>query len=197
MLTKNTLIISTMLIALSACATKPKTKPVVQEVVKQVPQVFSSPESVPEAVVERAPIIDLAPTAPTIDPNAPIPGSAADFAYQSGGEPRVFFGYDQYDLSSEARSVLKRQADWLNTYNNVTAIVEGNADERGTREYNLALAARRAESVKSYLVGQGIVPSRLTTVSYGKERPIDGRSSEAGWSRNRNGHTNVTSGTVG
>ena len=85
----------------------------------------------------------------------------------------------------------------LNTYNNVTAIVEGNADERGTREYNLALAARRAESVKSYLVGQGIVPSRLTTVSYGKERPIDGRSSEAGWSRNRNGHTNVTSGTVG
>ena len=197
MLTKNTLIISTMLIALSACATKPKTEPVVQEVVKQVPQVFSSPESVPEAVVERAPIIDLAPPAPTIDPNAPIPGSAADFAYQSGGEPRVFFGYDQYDLSSEARSVLKRQADWLNTYNNVTAIVEGNADERGTREYNLALAARRAESVKSYLVGQGIVPSRLTTVSYGKERPIDGRSSEAGWSRNRNGHTNVTSGTVG
>jgi len=83
------------------------------------------------------------------------------------------------------------------TYSNVTAIVEGNADERGTREYNLALGARRAESVKAFLVGQGVSPSRLTTVSYGKERPIDGRSNEAGWSRNRNGHTNVTSGAIG
>ena len=196
MVTKNTLLISTILIALSACATKPKAQPEIQEIVQKAPEVVTVPQKAPEVVVEQAPIIDLAP-APAIDPNAPVPGSAADFAYQTGGEPRVFFGYDQYDLSSQARNVLRKQADWLNNYNNVTATIEGNADERGTREYNLALAARRAESVKSFLVGLGVGPSRLTTVSYGKERPIDGRSSEAGWSRNRNGHTNLSGGTIG
>jgi len=187
MLKRTTLLMSSLTIALTACATQPKPEPVVQAV-EAAPVILEAP------VQEAAPIIQQAPVqaAPvvTIDPNAPTPGSAADFAYQAGGEPRVFFGYDRYDLSTDARSSLKRQADWLNTYNNVTAIIEGNADERGTREYNLALAARRA-------VAQGIRPSRLTTVSYGKERPIDARSSEAGWSRNRNGHTNVTNGAVG
>jgi len=129
--------------------------------------------------------------APAIDPNLPIAGSAEDFAYRAGGEPRVFFGYDRYDLSNEARDALRSQADWLNQYNYYTAIVEGHADERGTREYNLALAARRADSVKAFLVSQGVSPNRLTSISYGKERPIDGRSSEAGWSRNRNGFTNL------
>jgi len=86
---------------------------------------------------------------------------------------------------------LRRQADWMSSYSNVTAVVEGNADERGTREYNLALAARRANSVKAFLVSQGISPSRLTTVSYGKERPIEGGSDEWSWSRNRNGNTNL------
>lgn len=194
---KNILLISAMFITLSACATQPKNQNDVQEVVEEKPIIFAAPEKPPEVIVEQAPVIDLAPAAPTIDPNAPVPGSAADFAYQTGGEPRVFFGYDQYDLSSQARSVLKSQADWLNTYNAATVIIEGNADERGTREYNLALAARRAESVKSYLVAQGVTPSRLTTVSYGKERPIDARSDEAGWARNRNSHTNVSVGTVG
>jgi len=85
----------------------------------------------------------------------------------------------------------------LQLYPNVTAVVAGNADERGTREYNLALGARRADSVKAYLVSQGVAPSRLTTVSYGKERPIDGRSNESGWARNRNGHTNIVSGAIG
>ena len=193
---KNILLISAMFITLSACATQPKNQNDVQEVVEEKPIIFAAPEKPPEVIVEQAPVIDLAPAAPTIDPNAPVPGSAADFAYQTGGEPRVFFGYDQYDLS-QARSVLKSQADWLNTYNAATVIIEGNADERGTREYNLALAARRAESVKSYLVAQGVTPSRLTTVSYGKERPIDARSDEAGWARNRNSHTNVSVGTVG
>ena len=92
---------------------------------------------------------------------------------------------------------LTRQAQWLQTYSNVSAIVEGNADERGTREYNLALGARRADTVRDFLVSQGVSPSRLRTVSYGKERPIDARSNEAGWSRNRNGHTNITSGAIG
>ncbi len=127
----------------------------------------------------------------------PVPGSVADFAYQSGGDARVYFGYDQYDLTPEAREALRRQAQWLQIYSQVTAVIEGNADERGTREYNLALGARRAESIKAFLVSQGVAPSRLTTVSYGKERPIDGRSNETGWAVNRNGHTNLMSGTIG
>jgi len=195
MLKRKTLCVSLAVIAMSACATQPKPEPVVQQVAETVAEVLPAPEKLPEPIVQ-APAPQAAPVV-AIDPNAPVPGSAADFAYQSGGEPRVFFGYDRFDLNADARASLKQQADWLNAYNNVTAIIEGNADERGTREYNLALAARRAESIKSYLVAQGIQPSRLTTVSYGKERPIDGRSSEAGWSRNRNGHTNVNSGTVG
>ena len=75
--------------------------------------------------------------------------------------------------------------------------IEGHADERGTREYNLALGARRADSVKSFLVSQGVAPNRLRTISYGKERPIDARSSEDGWSRNRNGYTNLRLGGIG
>jgi len=195
MLQKRTLLISTMIIALSACASTPKPDPVVEAVAETAPVLEPPKATAPEPIIQ-APVVDTGPVV-TIDPNAPTPGTAADFAYQSGGEPRVFFGYDRYSLSSDARTLLKQQADWLNTYDTVSAIIEGNADERGTREYNLALAARRAESIKSYLVAQGIRPSRLTTVSYGKERPIDGRSSEAGWSRNRNGHTNVTRGAVG
>ena len=193
---RQTLLISTLMVALLACASKPKPiqEQVVQTAAETIPAPLPAPTQAP-APVFQAPV-DVAPVV-TIDPNAPTPGSAADFAYQSGGEPRVFFGYNQYDLNAETRNALKRQADWLNLYNNVSATIEGNADERGTREYNLALAARRAESIKSYLVGLGIGPSRLTTVSYGKERPIDARSSEAGWARNRNGHTNVTRGTVG
>jgi len=190
-----TLVLTSTMLILSACATKPKVEPVVEQVAAQVLEPVKEVAPMAEPVVQ-APVVETAPVV-TIDPNAPTPGSAADFAYQAGGEARVFFGYDRYDLNADARTALKRQADWLNTYDSVTAIVEGNADERGTREYNLALAARRAESVKSYLVAQGIRPSRLTTVSYGKERPIDGRSSEAGWSRNRNGHTNVKTGAIG
>jgi peptidoglycan-associated lipoprotein len=187
---------SLAILALSACATKPKIEPIVEQAVAEAPpQIFETAPSPPPAPVAQAP----APVvqAPIVDPNAPLPGSIDDFAYQSGGEPRVYFGYDSFTLTADARDTLSRQAQWLMTYSNVTAIVEGNADERGTREYNLALGARRAESVKAFLVGQGVSPSRLTTVSYGKERPIDGRSNEAGWSRNRNGHTNVTSGAIG
>ena len=186
-----TIAISLTVLALAACQTTPEVveAPIVAEAPKPVAQ---EPTPVP---VVQAPT--PAPTPVVLDPNLPTPGSMADFAYQAGGEPRVFFGYDRYDLNEDARAALRRQAQWLQTYSNVTAIVEGNADERGTREYNLALGARRADTVKAFLVSQGVSPSRLTTVSYGKERPIDGRSSEAGWSRNRNGHTNINSGTIG
>jgi len=186
--------ISLTVLALTACATKPKIEPVQERpVVEAPPPVFEEAAPKPPAIVQAPPIVE----GPTFDPNAPVPGSAADFAYQAGGEPRIYFGYNSYSLNADARSALGRQAQWLQTYSNVNAIVEGNADERGTREYNLALGARRADTVKAFLVSQGVSPSRLTTVSYGKERPIDARSNEAGWSRNRNGHTNITSGAIG
>jgi len=186
--------ISLTALALTACATKPPVQPVQEEVkVEAPPPVMEETAPTLPPVIQAPPVVE----APTIDPNAPVPGSAADFAYQAGGEPRIYFGYDSYTLNADARAALGRQAQWLQTYSNVNAIIEGNADERGTREYNLALGARRADSVKAFLVSQGVSPSRLRTVSYGKERPIDGRSNEAGWSRNRNGHTNITSGAIG
>jgi len=175
------------LLVLSACATKPDPIPEMpeQEPVVEVPE----PEVVEPApeIVETLPeVVEILP-----DPNLPTPGSLEDFAYQSGGEPRVFFAYDQYVLSPEAQDVLRRQANWMKIYDNTTAVIEGHADERGTREYNLALGARRADSVQSFLISQGISPNRLRTISYGKERPIDARANEAGWARNRNGYTNL------
>ena len=190
---KRILIAGAALMVLSACATKPPVQePVVEQqpVVQAPPPVFEQPtETLPP--VQQAPFVDATPQF-----NLPTPGSAEDFAYQSGGEARVFFGYDQYDLSTEARDVLRRQANWLNLYPNATAVVEGHTDERGTREYNLALGARRADSVKAFLVSQGVAPTRLRTISYGKERPIDGRTNTAGWERNRNGFTNLRVGSI-
>jgi len=188
---KQILIGGAALLILSACATKPEP---VQEVVQAAPTATTPPPQIfepapPPPAVERLP--EAVAEAPQVDPNLPTPGSIDDFAYQSGGEPRVFFGYDQYDLTSEARDVLRRQANWMKLYSEATAVIEGHADERGTREYNLALGARRADSVKAFLVSQGVAPSRLRSVSYGKERPIDGRSDDSGWARNRNGYTNL------
>jgi len=181
---------------MTACKSTPKEQPVTQAVSQPVAAV-PAPQPVPSQPDTSAPVImEPTVTAPPVY-QGPAPGTVADFMYQSGGEGRIFFAYNQYDLSSDARSSLARQAQWLQNYPNVVAVIEGNADERGTREYNLALGARRAESVKSFLVSQGIAPNRLTTVSYGKERPIDGRSSEEGWARNRNSHTNLMSGAIG
>jgi len=175
---------------LVACATKADPLPTQTQV--PVVQAPAPVAPTPAPIFEQAAPVQQVIAAP--DPNLPIPGSAEDFAYRTGGEPRVFFGYDRYDLSNDARNSLRSQADWLSQYGSYTAVVEGHADERGTREYNLALAARRADSVKAFLVSQGVSPTRLTSVSYGKERPIDGRSSEAGWARNRNGYTSLKTG---
>lgn len=193
-MTKKLILMLTATAVMSACASKPE---VVENIpaAKAPPQVFQ-PEPTPKAVVEQAPVQQVI-QAPAPNPDLPTPGSIEDFIYQAGGDARIYFGYNQYTLSPSALDNLRAQATWLKQYGNVNAVVEGNADERGTREYNLALGARRAESVKAFLVGQGVASRRLTTVSYGKERPIDARSSEAGWSRNRNGHTNVISGAVG
>src|SRR5690606_11795666 len=111
------------------------------------------------------------------------PGSQEDLVLNVGD--RVFFAFDKYDLTDEARATLQRQAAWLTADPAVTLQIEGHCDERGTREYNLALGERRATSVKNYLVSLGVSPDRLTTISYGKERPVALGHNEAAWSQNR------------
>lgn len=111
------------------------------------------------------------------------PGSVADFRQNVGD--RVFFDTDSSSVREDGRQVLNRQAEWLKKYPNYQITVEGHCDERGTREYNLALGERRANSARQYLVAQGIPASRLKTVSYGKERPDPVGSDEAAWARNR------------
>ncbi len=107
--------------------------------------------------------------------------------FQSQVGDRVFFSFDRFDLSPEARDVLERQSDWLKRFPVITITVAGHSDERGTREYNLALGERRANSVKNYLVALGVDSNRIRTVSYGKEQPVDPRSVEAAWAKNRRG----------
>jgi peptidoglycan-associated lipoprotein len=154
--------------ALSACASRP-------------------PATTPPA---ETPTTTPQPTAPS----GPRAGSVEDFRVSVGD--RVFFGYDRFDLAPEARSVLERQAAWLRQYPNVQILVAGNADERGTREYNLALGARRSAAARDYLVSLGVAANRVQTVSYGKERPLDPRANEEAWSVNRNAHTQIVSGAV-
>lgn len=124
-------------------------------------------------------------------PTGPTPGSQADLE-QSAGH-RVFFAFDQYTLTSQAQQTLARQAAWLQEYPEARILIAGNCDERGTREYNLALGARRAEAARRYLTSLGVDGSRITTVSYGKERPLDPRSNEEAWALNRNSTTTIQS----
>ena len=121
-----------------------------------------------------------------------VPGSQEDLVQNVGD--RVLFGFDKYDLAPEAQATLERQAAWLQQYRSVTVSVEGHADERGTREYNLALGERRANSVKNYLVALGVDQNRITTISYGKERPAVSGSNEDAWAQNRRAVTVVTGG---
>lgn len=114
------------------------------------------------------------------------PESTAKYFMETVGD-RVHFAYDRHDLTDEARRVLKRQALWLSINPSATITVEGHCDERGTRSYNLALGARRAQSVKQYLTSAGILSNRVTTVSYGKERPVSLCSNESCWKTNRRG----------
>ena len=105
---------------------------------------------------------------------------------------RVFFDTDRHNLTTDAQFVLSKQAQWFASNPTATAVVEGHADERGTREYNLALGARRANSARAFLINQGVDGSRLRAVSYGKERPVALGSTEQAWSQNRRGVTAVT-----
>jgi peptidoglycan-associated lipoprotein len=124
-------------------------------------------------------------TAPSSATRGPAPGSKEDFVANVGD--RVFFAYDKSDLSGDARRTLDRQAAWLKQWSNQRLTVEGHCDERGTREYNLALGERRANAVKDYLVASGVSASRLSTISYGKERPVVLGNNEAAWAQNRRG----------
>jgi peptidoglycan-associated lipoprotein len=126
---------------------------------------------------------------PVTDPNAAgyagaaTPGSAQDFVVNVGD--RVFFESDSTELSPQARSTLDKQASWLARYNRYSFTIEGHADERGTREYNIALGARRAQTVREYLVARGVEASRMRTISYGKERPVAVCNDISCWSQNR------------
>ncbi|MBI1384253.1 MAG: peptidoglycan-associated lipoprotein Pal [Rhizobiales bacterium] len=115
------------------------------------------------------------------------PGTERDFSVNVG--TTVYFTTDSTDLTPEAQQTLQKQALWLNQYPQYTITLEGHADERGTREYNIALGARRAETVRSFLTGQGVQPQRMRTISFGKERPVAVCNDISCWSQNRRSHT--------
>ena len=140
-------------------------------------------ESAPESGAGAGGTAAAAPAATTSGANqAGLRAEAGD---------RVFFAFDKSDITPEARQILQKQADWLKKYSQVTVTIEGHCDERGTREYNLALGERRATAVKNALVALGIPAARVSTISYGKERPAVVGSNEAAWAQNRRGVTTV------
>ena len=114
---------------------------------------------------------------------AAVPGSQQDFVVNVGD--RVFFESDSTELTGTSRSTLDKQAQWLQQYANYTFTIEGHADERGTREYNIALGARRAQAVRDYLTSRGVEANRMRTISYGKERPVAVCNDISCWSQNR------------
>lgn len=162
------LMLTAALIAVAGCAKK---------------QPAELPPPPPPPAAEPAPV--YTPPVSSI-----VPGSRAEFLQEAGSDT-VLFDTDKYDLDAEATATLARQAEWLNKYPNVNATIEGHCDERGTREYNLALGDRRANAAKNFLVSRGVDASRLSTISYGKERPLAMGSDEASWAQNRRAVTVV------
>ena len=115
--------------------------------------------------------------------NSATPGSSQDFTLNVGD--RIFFDTDSSAIRADAQQTLTRQAQWLNQYGNYAITIEGHADERGTREYNIALGARRAAATRDFLVAQGVAANRIKTISYGKERPVAVCDNISCWSQNR------------
>ncbi|MBO9559835.1 MAG: peptidoglycan-associated lipoprotein Pal [Caulobacter sp.] len=163
--------------SLAACASRPK---------PQGPVAPTQPAPTQPAPSYPQP----APVSP--QPMGAVPGSVQDFVINIG--ERIYFATDSYDVTPDAQAVLQAQAQWLNRYPAVRVRIEGNADERGTREYNLALGARRANAVREFLIGAGVSASRIESLSYGKERPIDPGTGEDAWAKNRNARTAITDG---
>ena len=170
----------TLAFILSACATQ------------EPPKIAASP---PPSPSKSAPPTRTTPAVSTTAPRPAIetgiiPGTLRDFEINVGD--RVFFAFDRSNLDESARTALQKQAAWLVKYRGVTVAIQGNADERGTREYNLALGAKRAAAVKEYLETLGIREDRLMTISYGKERPVCVESNESCWSQNRRAVSAIT-----
>jgi peptidoglycan-associated lipoprotein len=163
--------------SLAACASRPKPAgPAAPQPQPTQPTPPAQQPQVPQSPVSQG----------------PLPGTVQDFVINIG--ERIYFDTDSYEVRSDAQPTLSAQAQWLNRYPAVRVRIEGNADERGTREYNLALGARRANAVREFLVGQGVSGSRIESLSYGKERPIDPGTSEDAWAKNRNARTAITDG---
>jgi peptidoglycan-associated lipoprotein len=169
------------LASLVACASTPKPMgPVATQAPPPPPR-----EAPPMAAPEPGPVEQA-------ETGAPIPGSVRDFVINVGD--RVYFDFDKYQVRDDGRPVLDAQAAWLTRYPAVRVRIEGNCDELGTREYNFALGARRANSVKEYLASRGVSLARIDTVSFGKERPLDTGGGDAAQAHNRNAHTAITEG---
>jgi peptidoglycan-associated lipoprotein len=135
-----------------------------------------------------------APAPPPPAPTGPAPTSQEYFVIEVGD--RVFFSFNEFNLPDRARKTLGRQAEWLRANPSVRVAIEGHADERGTREYNLALAERRANSVLNYLVELGVDPERLSVISFGKEKPAAIGSNETAWALNRRAVTAISGGAA-
>ena len=165
---RTALIIATMAVAVAGCSKK-------------------RPETLPPG--PGGPV-EPGPDTGTDTSGAVQPGTAAHFK-QNVSSDTVLFGLDQYDIDAQARTILDSQAQWLTQYPNTRITLEGHADERGTREYNLALGDRRANAAKNYLAARGVSATRITTISYGKERPIALGSDEQSWAQNRRAVTVV------
>ncbi len=177
------LVIASLVVTAACAGKKKKDLPPVPPATQAPAQ--TGPATDPNAGMNNAPVT-----------NAVVPGSAADFAAVSGSD-RVFFAYDSYDIDDAGKATLDKQAGWLKRYPNVKVTLEGHADERGTREYNLALGDRRANAAKNYLAGQGVQLGRITTISYGKERPAVPGSDDESYAQNRRAVTVITSGAIG
>jgi len=146
----------------------------------------------PAAVATQPPPVPPPPAPQQQVTSSIIPGSAQDFKVNVGDT--VHFALNQYNIQDNDKNTLNKQAAWLSRYPTVRLNIEGHCDERGTREYNLALGARRANAVKEFLVAQGVAAGRLETVSYGKERPICTESNEDCWAQNRRGVSVISGG---
>ena len=158
---------------------------------------FAAGCATPPEPEPQAPVTQPEPPRPPVvtpdpEPAGPVRGSIEDFQVNAGD--RVFYDFDQFRLTNSARNTLRAQAAWLNAYPSTRVLIAGNADERGTREYNLALGARRAAAARDFLVSQGVDPSRISTTSYGKERPVCREATERCWALNRNATTTIQSG---
>jgi peptidoglycan-associated lipoprotein len=172
-------LLATATIALAACASNPPPEP------PPTPTASNTTTVTPPVQPPAQPPRVTPPPAPT----GPSAGSKADFAVKA--TDRVYFDYDAYNLDSDDQRSLASQIAWLKQFPSTRVEVQGHADERGTRDYNIALGERRAQSVKSFLVAQGIAENRIQTISFGKDKPLDMGRDEAAWARNRNAYTNV------